>query len=236
MSNIDLVYLPVIGRGEQINIICEMHDISVNYLHSSPMGNDFDKDTQAPFGVIPWMKDHANGLELNDSMAIVQYLVSQYPGPLTPKNHEHAALVSMYWGWAQDYYSFVLSPFHDIITGHNEVFWRNLRLTDSLSDGGKDTGVANLTKLHKSRLEFLEKHLANINSGPFLTGEDCSYADIFLYTCVRAVEKTGGFAILRDACDGDPFSGCEKILEIVNNVGKIPEVSRSAEKFGQSPI
>ena len=45
MSNIDLVYLPVIGRGEQINIICEMHDISVNYLHSSPMGNDFDKDT-----------------------------------------------------------------------------------------------------------------------------------------------------------------------------------------------
>ncbi len=236
MSNIDLVYLPVIGRGEQINIICAMHDISVTCLHSSPMGNDFDKDTQAPFGVIPWMKDHANGLELNDSMAIVQYLVSQYPGPLTPKNHEHAALVAMYWGWAQDYYSFVLSPFHDIITGHNEVFWRNLRLTDSLSDGGTDTGVANLTKLHKSRLEFLEKHLANIEAGPFLTGGDCSYADIFLYTCVRAVEKTGGFAILRDACGGDPFSGCEKVLQIVNNVGKIPEVSRSAEKFGQSPI
>ena len=62
MSNIDLVYLPVIGRGEQINIICDMHDISVNNLHSSPMGNDFDKDTQAPFGTIPWIKDHANGL------------------------------------------------------------------------------------------------------------------------------------------------------------------------------
>ena len=27
----------------------------------------------------------------------------------------------MYWSWAQDYYSFVLSPFHDIITGHNEA-------------------------------------------------------------------------------------------------------------------
>ena len=236
MSNIDLAYLPVIGRGEQINIICDMHDISVNYLLSSPMGNDFDKDTQAPFGVIPWMKDHANGLELNDSMAIVQYLVSQYPGPLTPQNNEHAALVAMYWGWAQDYYSFVLSPFHDIITGHNEVFWRNLRLTDSLSDGGKEIGIANLAKLHKSRLNYLEKHLASKNASPFLTGADCSYADIFLYTCVRAVEETGGFAILRDACDGDPFSDCETVLQIVNNVGKIPEVNSSKEKFGQSPI
>ena len=236
MSNIDLAYLPVIGRGEQINIICHMHDISVNYLLSSPMGNDFDKDTQAPFGVIPWMKDHANGLELNDSMAIVQYLVSQYPGPLTPQNNEHAALVAMYWGWAQDYYSFVLSPFHDIITGHNEVFWRNLRLTDSLSDGGKEIGIANLAKLHKSRLNYLEKHLASKNASPFLTGADCSYADIFLYTCVRAVEETGGFAILRDACDGDPFSDFETVLQIVNNVGKIPEVNSSKEKFGQSPI
>ena len=236
MSKIDLVYLPVIGRGEQINIICGMHGISVNFLLSSPMGDDFDKDTQAPFGVIPWMKDHTNGLELNDSMAIVQYLVAQYPGPLTPKDHEHAARVAMYWGWVQDYYSFVLSPFHDIITGHNEVFWRNLRLTDSLSDGGTEKAVENLTKLHKGRLEYLEKHLISKNAGPFLTGGECSYADIFLYTCVRAVEKTGGFAILRDACDGDPFLGFETILKIVNNVGEIPEVSGSAEKFGQCPI
>jgi glutathione S-transferase len=83
------------------------------------------------------MKDKANGLELNDSMAIVQYLVSKYPGPLTPQSPEDAALIAMYWGWAQDYYSFVLSPFHDIITGHNEAFWRNLRLTDTLAEGGK---------------------------------------------------------------------------------------------------
>ena len=53
---------------------------------------------------------------------------------------------------------------------------------------------------------------------------------------VKAVEKTGGFAVLRVACDGDPFSGFETVLKIVNNIGKIPEVSRSAEKFGQSPI
>ena len=53
MPEIDVAYLPVIGRGEQINIICAMHDIKVNSLMSNPMGEDFDKDTQAPFGTIP---------------------------------------------------------------------------------------------------------------------------------------------------------------------------------------
>ena len=41
---------------------------------------DFDKDTQAPFGTIPWLKDNSNGIELNDSLAIVQYLINKYPG------------------------------------------------------------------------------------------------------------------------------------------------------------
>ena len=31
MSNIDLAYLPVVGRGLQIRIICEMHNIDFNY-------------------------------------------------------------------------------------------------------------------------------------------------------------------------------------------------------------
>ena len=141
MPEIDLVYLPVVGRGEQINIICAMHGIKVNSMNSKPMGEDFDKDTEAPFGTVPWMKDHSNGLELNDSMAIVQYLVTKYDGPLTPSNPEDAARVGMYWAWSQDYYSFVLSPFHDIITGHNEPFWRNLRLTDTLAEGGKEMGI-----------------------------------------------------------------------------------------------
>ena len=128
MKEIDLVYLPVIGRGEQINIICAMHDIQAKYLMSKPMGEDFDKNTEAPFGTIPWMKDHSNGLELNDSMAIVQYLITKYEGPLTPRNIEEGALAAMYWAWCQDYYSFVLSPFHDIITGHNEFNEFNLDL------------------------------------------------------------------------------------------------------------
>ena len=159
MTEVSIAYFPVIGRGEQLNIICAMHGITVNNLLSTPMGSDFDKNKEAPFGTVPWMKDHANGLELNDSLAIIQYLVSKYEGPLTPGTPESAAMAAMYWGWAQDYYSFVLSPMHDIITGHNEVFWRNLRLTDTLAEGGKETGIANLATLHTSRLKFLEDHL-----------------------------------------------------------------------------
>jgi glutathione S-transferase len=237
MNKIDLAYLPVVGRGLQIKIICEMHNIGVNYMLSNPMGEDFDKDNQAPFGTIPWMKDNNNGLELNDSMAIVLYLVSKYPGPLTPQNSDESAIVNMYWAWAQDYYSFVLSPFHDIITGHNEPFWRNLRLTDTLADGGKETGISNLTKLHNTRTRFLEKHLSSKETGSFLTGSSCSYADIFLYTCVRTVQETGGFGILRESCNGEPFKDCPTILRICNEVGKIDAVTKaSGDLFEKAPI
>ena len=108
MAEIDIAYLPIVGRGEQINVICAMHGIKVNLKMSKPMGEDFDKDTEAPFGTVPWMRDHSNGLELNDSMAIVQYLVAKYEGPLTPKSADHAATIGNYWAWCQDYYSFVL--------------------------------------------------------------------------------------------------------------------------------
>ncbi len=237
MSNIDLAYLPVVGRGLQIKIICEMHNIDFNYMLSNPMGEDFDKDSQAPFGTIPWMKDNNSGIELNDSMAIVLYLVSKYPGPLTPQNADEAAIVNMYWAWAQDYYSFVLSPFHDIITGHNEPFWRNLRLTDTLADGGKETGVSNLTKLHNTRIGFLEKHLSSKQNGSFLTGSKCSYADIFLYTCVRTVQETAGFGILRESCGGEPFKDCTTILRICNEVGKMDAVIKaSGDIFEKAPI
>ena len=32
MKQIELAYLPVIGRGEQINLICALHGIEINYL------------------------------------------------------------------------------------------------------------------------------------------------------------------------------------------------------------
>ncbi len=237
MNGIDFAYLPIIGRGEQINIICAMHGIKVNTMMTKPMGDDFDKDVQSPFGTIPWFRDNSNGIELNDSLAIVQYLVSKYKGPLTPKSHENAALTAMYWAWAQDYYSFVLSPLHDIITDNSDPFWRNLRLTNTLADGGKEVGISNLTILHQKRVQYLENYLTKMNLGNFVTGENCSYADIFIYTCVKTVQETGGFGILRESCDGVPFKDCTNILKICKSVGEIPEVIECVgSKFQEYPI
>ncbi|MDG1883214.1 MAG: glutathione S-transferase family protein [Alphaproteobacteria bacterium] len=237
MSKIDIAYIPIIGRGLQINIIAALHGIETNYLMTKPMGEDFDKDTEAPFGTIPWLKDHSNGIELNDSLAIVQYLVTKYPGPFTPTSTENAALSAMYWSWAQDYYSFVLSPFHDIITGHNEPFWRNLRLTDTLADGGKEKAISNLSFLHKKRLQYLENNIKKMKLSPFVTGEKCSYADIFIYTCIKTVQETKGFSILRYACEGDPFKNCENILNMCNKISDIPEVIETiGSKFKDCPF
>ena len=153
------------------------------------------------------------------------------------KTPEHAAHVAMYWSWVQDYYSYVLSPFHDIITDHSDAFWRNLRLTDTLAEGGKETGIANLTKLHTKRIAYLENLLEQSNSYPFLTGSNCSYADIFLYTSIRTVQKTPGFGILRDACNGNPFSDCPIILNICDEVSKIEHVIETVgSKFTECPI
>ena len=237
MSDVTLAYFPVIGRGEQVRLICALHNVLVTELSSTPLGEDFDKDKEAPIGTVPWMKDHSNGLELNDSLAIIQYLVSKYEGPITPKSTEASAKTAMYWGWVQDYYSFVLSPMHDITTGHNEVFWRNLRLTDTLANGGKEIAIANLAKLNKVRLEFLEKFLESQSSRPFLMGEGCSYADIFLFTCVRTVEKTPGFEMLRAVVGESPFADFPITAKIAASVGNMELVKASVgNKFSECPI
>ena len=47
MREIDFAYLPIIGRGEQIHIICSMHDIKLNMLYSTPMGDDFQLEADS---------------------------------------------------------------------------------------------------------------------------------------------------------------------------------------------
>ncbi len=237
MKEIDFAYLPIIGRGEQIHIICAMHGIKLNMLNSTPMGNDFQLNSDSLFGTVPWMKDKANGLVLNDSMAMVQYLVAEYNGPLTPSSASEAALISNVWAWTNDYYSFVLSPLHDIITGHNEVFWRNLRLTDSLEVGGKQLALKNLKLLHDKRVQFLESYLAKSDGDSFVVNGKCSYADIFLYTCVRAVQKCPGFGEFRTLCGSDPYSTSSNILKVCDAVEAIEDVANTVgTKFDDCPI
>ena len=57
MKEIDFAYFPIIGRGEQVRIICTMHGIKLNMLQSTPMGNDFELSSDSLFGTVPWMKD-----------------------------------------------------------------------------------------------------------------------------------------------------------------------------------
>jgi len=237
MREIDFAYLPIIGRGEQIHIICSMHGIDLNMLHSTPMGDDFQLNTDSLFGTVPWMKDKSNGLILNDSMAMVQYLVNQYEGPLTPGSEPDAALVANLWAWSNDYYSFVLSPLHDIITGHSEVFWRNLRLTDTLAEGGKTLALSNLKVLHDKRVRFLEAYLEKREVNTFMLGDNCSYADIFIYTCVRAVQKCAGYSEFRALFDADPFANRRNILAVCNAVEAMEKVANTVgTKFDDCPI
>ena len=91
-------------------------------------------------------------------------------------------------------------------------------------------------KLNPNRLDSLERHLVSVNAGPVLIGSQCSVADIFLYTSVRTVEETGGFGLMRDACDGEPFAGYKTVSEIANAVGEIEEVKATQSKFADCPI
>ena len=236
MKEIDFAYLPIIGRGEQIHIICAMHEVKLNMLYSTPMGDDFQLDKDSLFGTVPWMKDKSNGLILNDSLAIVQYLVTEYEGPLTASSPKDAGTVADLWAWSNDYYSFVLSPLHDIITGHSEAFWRNLRLTDTLA-GGQELALNNLKILHNKRVAFLENYLNTVKSGDFMVDGKCSYADIFLYTCVRAVQKCAGYNDFRKLCGSDPFANQTNILRVCEAVEEIKEVSTTVgTKFDDCPI
>ena len=131
----------------------------------------------------------------------------------------------------------MLSPLHDIITGHSEVFWRNLRLTDSLAEGGKDLALNNLKVLHDKRLGFLETHLQTNGGGDFMLNGKCSYADIFLYTCVRAVQKCTGFGEFREFYGSDPFSSRRRISSVCEAVESIKAVSETVgTKFDECPI
>ena len=50
-------------------------------------------------------------------------------------------------------------------------------------------------------------------------------------------EETGGFQILRDACQGEPFKDCSNILKICNEIAKDPIIIKTVgSKFQDCPI
>ena len=94
-----------------------------------------------------------------------------------------------------------------------------------------------LKTLHENRTKFLESTLQDMNSPEFLSGESFTYADIFLFTCVRATQKCSGFKILRDAYGGDPFGGKKNILAICDRIENRPKVKNCiSDKFEKAPF
>ena len=68
-------------------------------------------------------------------------------------------------------------------------------------------------------------------------GEGCSYADIFLFTCVRTVEKTPGFGMLRAVVGESPFADFPIIAKIAASVGDMDLVKASVgNRFSECPI
>jgi len=233
-AKIEFCYFPIVGRGEQIRLICAEHGLTFDEIVPMGFGGDTFKHAETPNGHLPWMKD--GSLVLNDSSSIVQYIIEKYPGPYTPTSFDSKVLSVEAWAWVQDYYNFVLSPLHDMALQHNERHWRNARLTDSRAVGDLTSEyVADLKKLHENRCGYFEKRLAALTT-PFLSGANCTYADIFLYTCVYAVQKCAGFGPLREACGGDPYKSYPSITAVVAKVGALEKVKAAAGKFDQAPI
>ena len=230
---VDFAYFPVVGRGEQIRLIFAEHGIASNEIVPVGFGGDTFKHGETPHGHLPWLKD--GELTLNDSFAIVQYLVEKYPGPFTPDSFGAKMKSIDAWAFVQDYYSFVLSPLHDMALKHGERFWRNARMTDTRAVGSEEEYVADLKTLHEKRMGYFEKKCAALGT-PFLSGSACTYADVFLYTCVYAVQKCKGFGPFRDACGGDPFKEYPTVLAIVAKVAEREKIKAVAGKFDQAPI
>ena len=96
--------------------------------------------------------------------------------------------------------------------------------------------MSELKALHTQRMGRLQKKLAAAGTA-FCAGDECTYADLFIYTCVMTVQKCGGFAPFRELCGEEgPFAGCPMVLELAAKVGEREKVAAAAGIFDQAPV
>ena len=96
--------------------------------------------------------------------------------------------------------------------------------------------LAELKAYHVQRMGRLEAKLAAVG-GAFSGGQDPTYADVFIYTCVNTVLKCKGFAAFRESFgEPGPFEGCPNLLALAGRIGEREEVKEMAGKFEQAPI
>ena len=184
-------YLPVVGRGEQIRLLAAEHDIDYETVLPAGFGGEYNWAEQAPHGTVPVLET-TEGFAIGDSAAIVDYILEKTPeGPLAPKDTKARCLAKDAWNFCNDYYAFFLSPSHDVIMNHAEPHWRQGRNTDPRASPEHEAHasfVSELKTLHAQRMGRLEKKLVAAGTA-FCAGDECTYADLFIYTCVTTVAR-----------------------------------------------
>ena len=122
---------------------------------------------------------------------------------------------------------------------HAEPHWRQGRNTDPRASPEHEKHAdffSELKALHTQRMGRLQKKLAAAGTA-FCAGDECTYADLFIYTCVMTVQKCGGFAPFRELCGEEgPFAGCPMVLELAAKVGEREKVAAAAGIFDQAPV
>eukprot|EP00942_MAST-04A_sp_MAST-4A-sp1_P010240 g10240.t1 len=222
------VYLPVVGRGEQIHLLCAEHGVDYDFVLPAGFGGEYIWAETAPHGTLPvWETTEEPGLTLSDSAAIIDYILEKTPeGPFTPKDMRSKLLARDTWMFCQDYYNHFLSPMHDTIMGHAEPHWRQ----------GRNNYLSELSAYHTQRMGRLEKKLVALGT-EYSAGAQPTYADLFVYTCVQTVLKCKGFGPFRESFgEKNPFDGCPTILSLAQKIGERPKIAEKAGKFDQAPV
>ena len=112
------IYLPVVGRGEQIRLLAAEHRVDYETVLPAGFGGEYNWAEQAPHGTVPVLET-TEGFAIGDSATIVDYILEKTPdGPLTPKDTKSRCLAKDAWNFCNDYYAFFLSPMHDVIMNH----------------------------------------------------------------------------------------------------------------------
>ena len=235
------IYLPVVGRGEQIHLLCAEHGVEYETVLPKGFGGEYVWAEQAPHGTLPvWETNEEDGLQISDSLAIIDYILEKTPeGPAVPNDLRSRIVARETWMFCQDYYNHFLSPMHDTIMNHAEPHWRQGRNTDPRASPEHEKNseyLAELKTYHTQRMNRLEKKLASAGTA-FAAGEKFTYADIFVYTCVNTVLKCKGFTAFRESFgEAGPFEGCPTLVALAAKVGERPKIAEKAGKFEQAPV
>ncbi|GMH66448.1 hypothetical protein TL16_g04432 [Triparma laevis f. inornata] len=221
-------------------LLAAEHGYEFEFVPPAGFGGEYVWAEKAVHGTLPSLETtEEDGLVLSDSGSIIAYILEKTPdGPANPKDMRSRVLARDTWQFCHDYYNHFLSPMHDTIMNHAEAHWRQGRNTDPRAAPTHELNAAYVGELktyHTQRMNRLEKKLV-AQGTPFSAGQDFTYGDIFVYTCVYTVLKTKGFTVFRESFgEAGPFEGCPTLLALAAKVAEREKIKALAGKFDQAP-